>query len=92
MLSLFQPICTNRLQPLDLSINKAVKEFLRGKFFQVFEQRKGQVQNKSTDLRLSIMKPLLGARWMVDVYNHIKSKPDMIKGAFKAAGIEEWKL
>ena len=37
------------------------------------------------------MKPL-GARWMVDVYNHIKSKPDMIKGAFKAAGIEGWKL
>ena len=37
------------------------------------------------------MKPL-GARWMADVYNHIKSKPDMIKGAFKAAGIEEWKL
>ena len=88
--------CTDRLQPLDLSINKAVKEFLRGKFqewyaSQVFKQRKGQVEDKSIDLRLSIMKPL-GARWMVDVYNHIKSKPDMIKGAFKAAGIKGWKL
>ena len=37
------------------------------------------------------MKPL-GVRCMINVYNHIKSKPDMIKGAFKAAGIEGWKL
>ena len=56
-----------------------------------FEQRKSVAESKPVDLRLSIMKPL-GASWMVNVYDHIKSRPDMIKGAFTAAGIEKWEL
>jgi len=30
--ALMTPICTDRLQPLDLSINKAAKDFLHSKF------------------------------------------------------------
>ena len=29
---------------------------------------------------------------MVNMYDHIKSRPDMIKGAFTAAGIEKCNL
>ena len=38
------------------------------------------------DLRLSVMKPL-GAKWLIELYDYIKSKPDTIKNGFKEAGI-----
>ena len=83
--------CTDRLQPLDLSIHKAAKEFLCGKFqewyaMQIFNQHQGKVEKKPVDLRLSKVKPL-GERWMVNLHDHLKAKPDMICDAFKAAGI-----
>ena len=47
--------CKDRLQPLDLNINKAAKEFLYGKFqecyaMQIFNQCQGKVEKKSVDL------------------------------------------
>ena len=53
---------------------------------QIFDQRQGKVEKKPIDLQLSRVKPL-GARWMVSLYDHLKTKPDMICDAFKAAGI-----
>ena len=51
-------------------------------------QQKGFIENKPIDLQLSILKPL-EVSWMVNAYNYIKSRPDMIiKGAFTAAGIK----
>jgi len=57
------PNCTDRLQPLDLSINKPVKDFLQNKFQKWYaeEIKKGYGQPGSVvpvDLRMSIMKPL----------------------------------
>ena len=47
--------CTDRLQPLDLSINKAAKQFICGKFqewytMQIFNQHQGKVEKKPIDL------------------------------------------
>ena len=61
--------CTDQLQPLDLSVNKPVKEFLRRKFQEWFadqiaahlEDDTQQVNNEQVDIRLSIM----GAHWLV---------------------------
>ena len=83
--------CTDSLRPLNLSINKAAKEFLHGKFqewyaMQIFNQHQGKAEKKPVDLRLSKVKPL-GARWMVNLHDHLKAKPDMICDAFKVAGI-----
>ena len=84
--------CTDRLQPLDLSVNKAAKEFLRTQFSnwyadQICNQlRQGVKPVKSVDLRLSIIKPL-GARWMIALYDYFKSKPEIAKNGFKEAGI-----
>ena len=57
--------CTDRLQPLDVSINKAAKEFLRGQFQEWYSEqicRQLQEGNESVpqpvDLRMSIIKPL----------------------------------
>ena len=65
--------CTDRLQPMDLSVNKSVKEY---KFKDWYSM---QVQNQldegkeilPVDLRMSAMKPL-GARWLVSLYDYLK--------------------
>ena len=62
--------CTDRLQPLDLSVNKAVRDFLHTQFSDWYADRicnqlcRGVKPAKSVDLQLSIVKPL-GARWML---------------------------
>ena len=78
---LIPPNCTDRLQPL--SINKAAKEFLRKQFHkwyakQVCTKLEQKDKKQPVDLRTSVVK-LLGAQWMVDLYNHLKTKPDTIR-------------
>lgn len=79
--------CTDRLQPLDISVNKSVKEFLCGKFQewyskQICSQLKGETEKRPIDLHLSILKPE-GAKWMISVYDYLLSKPDIITNDFK---------
>ena len=54
--------CTDKLQPLDLSINKAAKDFMRSKFQEWYGKIICQQINdgvcEEVDLRLSRMKPL----------------------------------
>ena len=83
--------CTDRLQPLDLSINKPAKDFLRKQFKgwyakQVCAQLDEGKQSEDVDLRLTTMKPL-GAEWMVALHSHIKNNPDLVRNGFKEAGI-----
>ena len=83
--------CTDRLQPLDLSVNKPVKSFLRNEFQtwyakEVCSQLRGQIENKPVDLKLSMVKPL-SAGWMKSCYNYIKSKPEIVQNGFREAGI-----
>ena len=50
--------CTDRLQPLDLSVNKPAKEFLRRKFQEWFaSQIADKLESDDTDMRLSIRLP-----------------------------------
>ena len=85
--------CTDRLQPLDLSINKAVKEFLRTQFKEWYAQvlclqlNEGK-ETEGFNLKLSVVKPL-SAKWMVAVHEHIKNSPDLVKNGFKEAGISD---
>ena len=58
--------CTDRLQPLDLSINKPVKEFLRRKFQEWYASQIAsqlEADTQQVDMYLSIMKPLC-AKWL----------------------------
>ena len=85
--------CTDRLQPLDLSINKAVKEFLRTQFKEWYAQvlcsqsNEGK-ETEGVNLKLSVVKPL-SAKWMVAVHEHIKNNPDLVKNGLKEAGISD---
>ncbi len=81
--------CTDRLQPMDLSVNKSIKEFLRDQFRQWYVEKQldqGVEEFAQADLRMSIMKPH-GAKWLIGVYDHLLSNESIIKNGFKAAGI-----
>ncbi len=84
--------CTDRLQPLDVSLNKSAKEFLRRKFHEWYaDQVRLQLQNcedesSHVDLKLSVIKPL-GATWLKELYDYFKMNSDIIKNGFKGAGI-----
>ena len=87
--------CTDRLQPMDLSVNKSAKDFMRQKLrdrsgawysSQVFKLLDGGAKMLSpVDLKLSIMKPLV-ARWLISIYDCIRANDSLIINSFKAAG------
>ena len=87
---LIPPNCTDRLQPLDLSVNKSVKDFLKRQFQEWYvDLVSAQVQKcqvELIDLRLSIVKSL-GAKWMNKLYDYLRSKPEIVCNGFRAAGI-----
>ena len=82
--------CTDRLQPLDLSVNKRVKDFLKRQFQEWHADLvSAQVQKSQVeliDLRVSIVKSL-GAKWMDKLYDYLRSKPEIVCNGFQAAGI-----
>ena len=83
--------CTDRLQPMDLSVNKTVKEFMCNKFqqwyaSQVEKQMDQGMEHAPVNLRMSIMKPL-GAWWLVSLHDYLQENNSIVKNGFRAAGI-----
>jgi len=85
--------CTDRLQPMDLPVNKPIKTHLQSSFqkWYVSQIQKQIVQAPNSsltpvDTRLSVIKPI-HAQWLVDAYNSTKNRPDIIVNGFRAAGI-----
>ena len=83
--------CTDQLQPLDIIVNKAVKEHLRKQFnnwysSQVSKQINNGAKLQTTDLSMSVVKPL-GATWMMNTSKYIKANPSIIINRYKGAGI-----
>ena len=84
--------CTDRLQPMDLSVNKPAKVFLRNCFQswyanKIVVQLHQDVENlEPVDTRLSLIKPL-HAEWLIQLHQYIKSRPDIVINGFRAAGI-----
>lgn len=87
------PNTTDRLQSLDLSINKPAKDLLRDKFRHRYaeEVSKGlqggpEGEVVSVDMRIRIMKEL-GAQWLVSFFDHVRSHPELTVNGFKEAGV-----
>lgn len=82
--------CTDRLQPLDVSLNKSAKDFMKSKFQEwygsiICSQLENDIR-EPVDMRLSIMKPLT-AQWMIEMYDYFVCNPSIIVNGFVAAGI-----
>lgn len=84
------PNTTDKLQPLDLSVNKSAKDFMKSKFQEwyssVIEKQLQDDIEEEVDMRLSVMKPL-SAKWTIELYDYFLSRPDIIINGFRAAGI-----
>ena len=83
--------CTDRLQPLDVSVNKSAKEYLRRQFQQWYSDQVCRQLEKgdsvaSIGLQMSVVKPL-GAKWLIGLYEYMKSNPNIMINGFKDAGI-----
>ena len=80
---------TDRLQPMDLSVNKCAKNFLRSEFQNWYaEQLAAQEEDElvPVDLSSSRMK-YVGAQWLVRLFEHLSGSPDIINNGFIASGI-----
>lgn len=85
--------CTDKLQPLDLSVNKSAKSYLREKFSTWYAEQVKQQLNAGkqatdvqVDMRLSVMKEL-SAKWLDSLYDHLRASTQLIINGFKEAGI-----
>ena len=84
------PNCTDRLQPMDMSVNKSVKEFLRTKFCvwysEQVEQKLAKCDTSLVDTRMSVMKRI-GASWLKSLLATLMKIKVIAKNSFKAAAI-----
>ena len=91
LVSLVPANCTDRLQPLDVSVNKSVKEFLRRQFHEwypgeVSQQLQSGEEVKLVDLRLSRVKPL-AATWLIRLMDYLIMHPEIAVNGFRQAGL-----
>ena len=84
--------CTDCLQPLDLSVNKPAKDFMRTKFQEWYSNViLNQLDNdleEEVDMNLSRMKPLT-AQWIIEMHDYFVKHPSIIINGFREAGIQE---
>ena len=95
---LLPPNTTDLLQPMDISVNKPAKEFLKRKFEQwysdkVIDQLEGRDMD---DLETSELQPInlampvlkeVGAEWLVEMADYISDNPQFIVNGFVRSGI-----
>lgn len=74
--------CTDRLQPMDLSVKWYASQIQK----QI--QQSPSSSLTPVDIRLSTIKSV-HAKWLIEAYDYIKSQPEIIINGFKAAGILE---
>ena len=87
------PNCTDRLQPLDVSVNKPLKSHMKNSFQQWYSDQveRNLARDDSTaspiDLKLSILKPL-GFQWLVNACAYVEAT-DIIRNGFRETGITD---
>ena len=92
---LLPPNTTDLLQPMDISVNKPAKEFLRNEFQQWYsEQVQKRIEEEGVDaveitpikLEMPILKEL-GVKWLIKMAEYLADNPQFIVNGFRRAGI-----
>lgn len=83
--------CTDRLQPMDLTINKPAKDFLKQQFQlwysnEIYLQKERSGKLEPISFPMTTTKPL-GTKWLIEFYNYMLRHTEMVQNGFKAAGI-----
>ena len=81
---------TGQLQPMDISVNKVVKLFLRSKFSEWYSDELAELldnndDDTTVDLSTAIMKSV-GGKWIVQLYEYLENNPHIIVHGFRHAG------
>ena len=86
---------TNKLQPLDLSVNKVANSFISNKYNpclvnEVSKQLRAEkaAADVKVSLKLSAIKPL-HEKWIVDKHNALKDDKEMVINGFRSPGTIE---
>ncbi len=90
---LIPPSCTDKLQPMDVSVNRAAKAFLEREFQdwyaeQVLTSMRDEEELMPINLNSAEMKHL-GAQWLVKMFDHMTDNPHLIVNGFIETGITE---
>ena len=83
--------CTDhldRLQPLDVSVNKSIKHHLKESFQEWYANEVHKQQGKPVDMKLLVLKPL-GAQWFIHAFQHVQENKLIITNGFDEAGITD---
>ncbi len=85
--------CTDKLQPMDISVNRAAKAFLQNQF-QDWYANEVMKQMRTNDELLpinlsSVEMKHVGAKWILAMFEHISNNPHLIVNGFVASGITD---
>ena len=87
--------CTDKLQPLDVSVNKPAKDHLKQKFHKWYAEKvMEQIEAGNSpdevvvDIKLTVMKEI-GAKWLVSMFDYFQGHPEICRNGFVKAGIAE---
>ena len=86
----------NKFQPLDITVNKPAKSFIKDKYKyniwyteEVAKQlNEGKAPVKEVSLNLLEIKPL-HAKWFYEMYEYLLGRSDLVLNGFESAGLTE---
>ena len=86
---------TNKFQPLDITVNKPAKSFIKDKYNMWYTEQVAKQLNEGkapadveVSLNLSEIKPL-HAKWIYEMYEYLRGRSDLVLNGFESAGITE---
>ena len=81
---------TGLLQPMDISVNKVVRSFLRRNFSEWYINELTELfindEDEIADLSSARMK-CVGGKWIVDMFKYLEDNPQIIVHGFRHAGV-----
>jgi len=95
---LLPPNTTDKLQPMDLSVNNPAKDFLRGKFHEWYSDQIWQQIDPFVDIEKEQLQPIdlslpalqeLGVKWLVEIARYISDNPCFIVRGLHRSGISK---
>ena len=83
---------------MDISVNKAAKDFIRQKFNEWYSDKVAEQLGDDTDVEQQVIQPVdltaavlktTGAKWLVQMHEYLQDNPGLVVNGFHKAGIQQ---